>query len=231
MARYLIAQGGKPKFVSFVGQGLNSGNWGAAVQVHYGYESLGDLQLDWVDWVSQGSRENQIATRDIIRPDVQLALATDAGSTRDNLDSSPAPLTPEPVGPIPPRGRRPQVDPELLASRDSDPTLDRYAAADTGRKVPPADDRLAEHLRAQLVCASPTDFGITRLQSLATPAAASVQHANTTTVGASAPRTADPSQGWRCETPPNEQRLATRSPDDATTRDEVRLMCRFTPAW
>lgn len=57
VARYLIAQGGKPKFVDFVGDGMDSGNWSQAVQRHYGYDSLGDLQLSWVDWVVAGSEE------------------------------------------------------------------------------------------------------------------------------------------------------------------------------
>lgn len=55
VARYLIAQGGKPKFVKFVGRGMDTGNWTASVQQFYGYRTLGELQLTWVDWVKQGS--------------------------------------------------------------------------------------------------------------------------------------------------------------------------------
>lgn len=55
LARYLIAQGGKPKFVQYVGDGLQWNNWTAATRKHYGYESLSELQIQWLDWVRQGS--------------------------------------------------------------------------------------------------------------------------------------------------------------------------------
>lgn len=54
LARYLIAQGGKQKFVQYVGDGMRWGNWTKATQHHYGFESLSHLQLTWVDWVRQG---------------------------------------------------------------------------------------------------------------------------------------------------------------------------------
>ncbi len=55
LARFLIAQGGRPKFVDFVGQGMQTGRWSAAVERFYGYDSLGKLQMSWVVWVKQGS--------------------------------------------------------------------------------------------------------------------------------------------------------------------------------
>ena len=38
LARFLIAQGGKRKFVQYIGDGLNHRNWTAATRQHYGYE-------------------------------------------------------------------------------------------------------------------------------------------------------------------------------------------------
>jgi hypothetical protein len=55
LARYLIQQGGKRKFVQYVGDGMNMRNWTAATQKHYGFGSLSELQVTWVDWVRQGS--------------------------------------------------------------------------------------------------------------------------------------------------------------------------------
>ncbi len=55
VARYLIAQGGKPKFVKFVGRGMDTGNWVSSVNEFYGFKSLGKLQVSWVEWVKQGS--------------------------------------------------------------------------------------------------------------------------------------------------------------------------------
>ncbi|MCB9873862.1 MAG: hypothetical protein H6821_06745 [Planctomycetaceae bacterium] len=55
LARYFIAQGGKRKFVEYVGDGMKWNNWTRATQQHYGYRSLSDLQVTWLDWVRRGS--------------------------------------------------------------------------------------------------------------------------------------------------------------------------------
>ena len=51
LVRYLIAQGGKRKFVDYVGAGMQSGDWEAATAQFYGFRDLSELQLDWVAWV------------------------------------------------------------------------------------------------------------------------------------------------------------------------------------
>lgn len=55
LARYLIAQGGKRKFIEYVGDGMRGENWTAATQKHYGIKNLSQLQVTWLDWVRQGS--------------------------------------------------------------------------------------------------------------------------------------------------------------------------------
>jgi len=55
LAEYLIQQGGKRKYVKFIGDGLAGNNWAAALQRHYGISSLGGLQNNWLAWVRQGS--------------------------------------------------------------------------------------------------------------------------------------------------------------------------------
>ena len=57
LARYFIAQGGKRKFMEYVGDGMKWNNWTRATQQHYGYGSLSDLQVTWLDWVRRGSPE------------------------------------------------------------------------------------------------------------------------------------------------------------------------------
>ncbi len=68
LARYLIAQGGKPKFVEYVGDGMNWNNWTAATKKHYGFNSLSDLQVTWLDWVRQGSPPLQDRTLLVSQP-------------------------------------------------------------------------------------------------------------------------------------------------------------------
>ncbi len=55
LARFFIQQGGKPKFVEYVGEGMRTNNWTVTTKKYYGFSSLSDLQLTWVEWVRQGS--------------------------------------------------------------------------------------------------------------------------------------------------------------------------------
>jgi hypothetical protein len=55
LARFLIEQGGRQKFIDFVGQGMKTDNWSGDIKDHYGIENLADLQNRWLDWVKQGS--------------------------------------------------------------------------------------------------------------------------------------------------------------------------------
>ena len=55
LARFLIEQGGKRKFVEYVGDGMRTNNWHGATQKHYGLKDLSELQLTWLDWVRRGS--------------------------------------------------------------------------------------------------------------------------------------------------------------------------------
>ncbi len=54
VAQYLVAQGGRRRFIEFVGRGMSSHDWDAAVDEYYGFRDLSDLQLTWVDWVREG---------------------------------------------------------------------------------------------------------------------------------------------------------------------------------
>ncbi len=69
LARFLIAQKGKREFIDYVGDGMDWNNWTAATKKHYGYESLSELQVSWLDWVRRGSpsiapKTDMIAARD-----------------------------------------------------------------------------------------------------------------------------------------------------------------------
>ncbi len=55
LARYLISQGGKKKFLNYIGDGLRDDNWTRATKQHYGYDNLLALQNSWLGWVRQGS--------------------------------------------------------------------------------------------------------------------------------------------------------------------------------
>ena len=65
VSKFLIAQGGRRKFVDFVGEVLDGSQWTDAVRRNYGYESLAELQEYWLAWVADGSGSvEQYAKRD-----------------------------------------------------------------------------------------------------------------------------------------------------------------------
>jgi hypothetical protein len=55
LARFLIEQGGRRKFLEYIGEGLKSEKWSEVTDKHYGYDNLAKLQEKWLDWVKQGS--------------------------------------------------------------------------------------------------------------------------------------------------------------------------------
>lgn len=102
LARFLIEQGGKQKFVQYVGEGMRTNNWTAATHKFYGFRSLSDLQVTWLEWVRQGSPPLTPAS---VQP-IQLAAAsvtplpptTPPPARQDEPWARPAP-SPEPGGP------------------------------------------------------------------------------------------------------------------------------------
>lgn len=111
LAEFLLARGGRKRYVAYIEDGLNSGDWSAATRRHYGIDDLGTLQGQWLAWVGQGC------------PPVEAIASQDTGPTR--LASLDAPRKPrDGAGPItnPARpapealaaGKRPRPEPNLI---------------------------------------------------------------------------------------------------------------------
>lgn len=75
LARFLILQGGRKRFVDYVGAGMSAEKpgiepraWDVATKKFYGYNDLSELQVRWVQWVKQGcpdisqTRVDQVAS-------------------------------------------------------------------------------------------------------------------------------------------------------------------------
>ena len=85
LAEYLIEQGGRRRYVEFLGEGMRTEHWGEAIQHYYGLTDLGVLQNTWLAWVKEGSpalapRPEQAATAVVAqveprpRPEPNLVL-------------------------------------------------------------------------------------------------------------------------------------------------------------
>ncbi len=55
VCRFLIEQSGPRQFIGFLEGYMASSSWTDNVQAHYGYDSLKQLQDQWLAWVAQGS--------------------------------------------------------------------------------------------------------------------------------------------------------------------------------
>jgi hypothetical protein len=76
LASYLIDQGGKRKFMTFLADGMQTEDWARTIGDHYGVANLGALQNQWLDWVAQGSPRRNPATPDADAKPVQIAATT-----------------------------------------------------------------------------------------------------------------------------------------------------------
>jgi hypothetical protein len=56
LVSFLLEQGGKRRFAAFLGDGIESANWPAAAQIHYGHATLQALQDAWLAWTAPAIR-------------------------------------------------------------------------------------------------------------------------------------------------------------------------------
>ena len=83
LARYFIQQGGKQKYVKYVGEGMQTNNWPATTKKYYGFKDLSQLQTTWVEWVRAGS------------PDLDVgSIASNESGANDVASVVPAVATP-----------------------------------------------------------------------------------------------------------------------------------------
>jgi hypothetical protein len=113
LARFMIEQGGKRRYVEYVGEGLKSDNWPAVTKKYYGFNTLADLQTGWLDWVKQGSpqlAQNMPAVTTVAATNDRLA-APRRQRPEPNLvyrgQSEDGPAETTPMVPVP---REPQAD-------------------------------------------------------------------------------------------------------------------------
>lgn len=95
VVEFLVAQSGPKEFVNFLHQGMQSRSWEAAVRDHYGYETLGKLQIQWNAWIGAGRGEvGQFAGRNR-SGNGNVALVSGPSGLRPRRNSSEPVQVPE----------------------------------------------------------------------------------------------------------------------------------------
>lgn len=83
VVEFLIEQSGPKEFVSFLHQGMQTNGWEKAVRDHFGYETLGRLQIQWNAWIAAGRGEvGQFAGRPMTDNNASGNIALVSGPTR-----------------------------------------------------------------------------------------------------------------------------------------------------
>jgi hypothetical protein len=115
LARFLIAQGGKPKFVKYVGDGMRTNNWPGATKKHYGYANLSVLQVTWLDWVRTGS------SLDAIKSPMGSPATMFANTDQSRGSFTTVPQSAGQLAPIPNKGQpnRNVAPPDQFAQADT----------------------------------------------------------------------------------------------------------------
>ena len=80
VCRFLIEQQGPKAFIAFLTDYMNRPSWTQNIRKHYGYDSLAQLQQQWLTWVSVGSGP----------VDAYVATGPGSPSTRGRAAATPA---------------------------------------------------------------------------------------------------------------------------------------------
>ena len=143
LAEFLIQNGGRRKYVEFLGDGLQSDDWRGAVERYYGIQNLSQMQNTWLAWVRQGS-----PLRPAVKSKPAVMLASNQRRPR-----------PEPNLIYRIRGKQPSSKPlAALVPVQLQPTLASplHTSLSSSAKTLPASGWHAPGMPAPAVGASPT---------------------------------------------------------------------------
>lgn len=97
VVQFLLDQGGPQKFIRFLEKGLPTGAWEVAMRDMYEYQTLGEFQKLWNDWLRDGSPADLNAYAPSLRRDssVVLAAATQSAERSPDQDFSAQATNPQ----------------------------------------------------------------------------------------------------------------------------------------
>ncbi|HZZ73572.1 MAG TPA: hypothetical protein VFE24_15065 [Pirellulales bacterium] len=113
LANFFIEQGGRRKFVNYVGEGLKAENWPVVTKKFYGFGDLSELQTAWLEWVKRGSPNLEKDSPPAVASAERLLAQSPDSHLRyrgQSPDSARPPLADAPLTPLQPN---PANEPEL----------------------------------------------------------------------------------------------------------------------
>ena len=147
LARFMIEQGGRRKFVAFVGEGLKANDWPSVTHKHYGFSDLSELQTSWLEWVKKGSpnlaKDNPVVLASNNRPATDRAMGKNGGAGsnlqyRSQMPDGPAAKTETPLAQADARNDagRPNAGARAQSSRGADAVNPATNSADNPAASP-----------------------------------------------------------------------------------------------
>ncbi len=176
VARWLVQQGGRHKFLEFLADGLRDENWTRATKAHYGYDNLSMLQERWLDWVRQGSPNLDVTQEapalvaaNAPRPSAQPPAPTELASlpapagTRGSARPEPATSAGEQLSVY----ERAKTSPEVL--QEPDASSQQWHAPGVATQTSVASAATTDLQLAQVGPRPPEDYQATRPQPVERP--------------------------------------------------------------
>jgi hypothetical protein len=135
VATYLIETGGRPKFLTFLADGMETDDWSTAIRRHYRLTDAGALQNQWLAWVRQGSPPIESKPQ----PPAEMLAAAGAESTSS--------ATGVPSSTPGASDRRPRPEPNLIYRGPTEHSASEDAAPRQPRAYAPGSVIAADRAR------------------------------------------------------------------------------------
>ncbi len=119
VTNFLVNQGGRARFLSFVGTAMNNGDWDGALRSTYSYQGVADLEKAWLQHMRDtkgnpllAGSERTGGTLQDRTPGVSVTTLPASGGTISPIGGVPAPSNPS--APLPPS--QSGADPRIMAA-------------------------------------------------------------------------------------------------------------------
>lgn len=91
--QFLLDQAGPRQFIQFIETGMMTENWPTALQKFYAYQSIGDFQINWNQWLRDGSPADLASYSPLVRQQSTENILLASGISPSKSVTPPSPST------------------------------------------------------------------------------------------------------------------------------------------